>query len=56
MMLSATPELIGKQVKLSGCATPELIGKQVKLSGAYTYKGDKYSGGAHTCPVFKVVG
>jgi len=31
-----------------------LIGKQVKMKGSYTYKGDKYSGGAHTCPVFKI--
>jgi len=32
-----------------------LIGKRVKMSGTYTYKGDKFSGGAHVCPVFKIV-
>ncbi len=36
-------------------ASQVLIGKQVKMSGAYTHKGDKFSGGAHTCPVFEVV-
>jgi uncharacterized OB-fold protein len=36
-------------------ATQELLGKPVKLSGAYTYKGDKFSGGARTCPVFRAV-
>jgi len=35
-------------------ATQELIGKQVKMNSAYTYEGDKFSGGAHTCPVFKI--
>jgi len=50
------PCVIGRLDYDAERATPELIGKQVKLSGAYTYEGDKYSGGAHTCPVFKVVG
>ena len=50
------PCVIGRLDYDAERATPELIGKHVKLSGAYTYKGDKYSGGAHTCPVFKVVG
>ena len=36
-------------------ATQELLGKPVKLSGAYTYKGDKFSGGPSTCPVFGVI-
>jgi len=36
-------------------ATQELLGKQVKMSGAYAYKGDKFSGGARTCPVFGVI-
>ncbi len=35
-------------------ATQELIGKRVKMNGTYTYKGDKFSGGAHTCPVFEI--
>ncbi len=50
------PSVIGRLDYDAERATPELIGKQVKLSGAYTYEGDKYSGGVHTCPVFKVVG
>jgi hypothetical protein len=36
-------------------ATQDLLGKLVKLKGAYTYKGDKFSGGPRTCPVFRVV-
>ena len=36
-------------------ASQDLIGKRVKMSGAYTYNGDKFSGGAHTCPLFEVV-
>ncbi len=36
-------------------ASQVLISKQVKMSGAYTHKGDKFSGGTHTCPVFVVV-
>ena len=35
-------------------ATQELLGKPVKMSGAYTYKGDKFSGGPRTCPVFSL--
>jgi len=35
-------------------AAQELLGKRVRMSGAYTYKGDKFSGGAHSCPVFEV--
>ena len=35
-------------------ATQELIGKPVKMSGTHTCKGDKFSDGAHTCPVFKI--
>ncbi|HID20145.1 MAG TPA: hypothetical protein EYP28_04315 [Methanophagales archaeon] len=49
------PCVIGRLDYDAERASQELIGKQVKLSGAYTYEGDKYSGGAHTCPVFKVV-
>ena len=37
-------------------ATQDLLGKKVKLSGAYTFKGDKYSGGPRICPVFSVMG
>lgn len=35
-------------------ATQELIGKPVKMGGTHTCKGDKFSDGAHTCPVFKI--
>ncbi len=36
-------------------ASQELIGKKVKMSGTYKYEGDKYSAGAHVCPVFKII-
>ena len=36
-------------------ATQELMGKSVKMNGAYTHEGDKFSGGAHTCPVFEIL-
>lgn len=49
------PGVIGRFDYDAERVTTELIGKQVKISGAYTYEGDKYSGGAHTCPVFKLV-
>jgi hypothetical protein len=49
------PCVIGRLEYDTEQATQDLIGKQVKLTGAYTYKGDTYSGGERTCPIFSVV-
>lgn len=49
------PCVVGRLDYDTARATQELLGKQVKLSGAYTYKGDKFSGGPRTCPVFGVI-
>jgi len=49
------PYVVGRLDYDTERATQELIGKQVKMNGAYTYEGDKFSGGAHTCPVFEVI-
>ncbi|MGC9445015.1 MAG: Zn-ribbon domain-containing OB-fold protein [Candidatus Methanospirareceae archaeon] len=49
------PCVIGRLEYDTEQATQDLIGKQVKLTGAYTYKGDRYSGGERTCPIFSVV-
>ncbi len=49
------PCVIGRLDYDTEQATQDLIGKQVKLTGAYTYEGDKYSGGARTCPVFSII-
>ncbi len=49
------PCVVGRLDYNTENAMQELIGKQVKMKGSYTYEGDKYSGGAHTCPVFGVV-
>jgi uncharacterized OB-fold protein len=49
------PCIIGRLNHDPERASQELIGKQVTMSGAYTYKGDKFSDGVHTCPVFEVV-
>jgi uncharacterized OB-fold protein len=48
------PSVVGRLDYDPERATQELIGKQVKMNSAYTYEGDKFSGGAHTCPVFKI--
>ena len=48
------PCVIGRLDYDTESATQELIGKQVKMSGTHTCKGDKFSDGAHTCPVFKI--
>ena len=49
------PSIVGRLDDAPERVSQDIIGKQVKMSGAYTYKGDKYSDGAHTCPVFKIV-
>ena len=49
------PNIIGRLELEPEQASQELIGKRVKMSGTYTYKGDKFSGGAHVCPVFKII-
>ena len=49
------PCVIGRLEYDTEQATQDLIGKQVKLTGAYTYKGDRYSGGARICPIFSVL-
>ena len=49
------PSVVGRLDYDTERATQELLGKQVKMSGAYTYKGDKFSGGPRTCPVFGVI-
>nr|QNO53727.1 hypothetical protein ONPGGGGH_00026 [Methanosarcinales archaeon ANME-1 ERB6] len=49
------PCVVGRLDYDTESATQELIGKQVKMSGTHTRKGDKFSDGAHTCPVFGVV-
>jgi len=49
------PCVVGRLDYDTESATQELIGKPVKMKGIYTYKGDKFSDGAHTCPVFGVV-
>ena len=48
------PCVVGRLDYDTESATQELIGKPVKMKGTYTYKGDKFSDGAHTCPVFKI--
>ena len=48
------PCVVGRLDYDTESATQELIGKQVKMSGTHTCKGDKFSDGAHTCPVFKI--
>jgi len=48
------PCVIGRLDYDTESATQELIGKPVKMSGTHTCKGDKFSDGAHTCPVFKI--
>ena len=49
------PIVVGRLDYDTERATQELMSKTVKLSGAYTYKGDKYSGGPRTCPVFSMI-
>jgi uncharacterized OB-fold protein len=49
------PSVVGRLDYDTEHATQDLMGKRVKLSGAYTYKGDKYSGGPRSCPVFSVI-
>ncbi|MBN1454779.1 MAG: OB-fold domain-containing protein [Methanomicrobia archaeon] len=49
------PCVIGRLAYDTEQATQDLIGKQVKLTGAYTYKGDRYSGGERICPIFSVL-
>ncbi len=51
------PILIGRLELAQGDkeASQALIGKRVKMSGTYTHEGDKFSGGAHLCPVFKIM-
>ena len=48
------PGVVGRLDYDAERVSQELIGKRVKMKGSYTYEGDKYSGGAHTCPVFEV--
>lgn len=48
------PSVVGRLDYDTERATQELLGKQVKMSGAYTHKGDKFSGGPRTCPVFSL--
>lgn len=48
------PGVIGRLNYDTERATQELLGKQVKLSGGYVYKGDKFSAGPSTCPVFSL--
>ncbi len=36
-------------------ADQSLIGKKVRMKGAYTWKGDKFSAGSHSCPLFETV-
>jgi hypothetical protein len=47
------PSVIGRLDHDAEHATQDLLGKLVKLSGSFT-KGDKFSGGPHTCPVFGI--
>ena len=48
------PCVVGRLDYDTESATQELIGKPVKMSGTHTCKGDKFSDGDHTCPVFKI--
>ena len=48
------PCVVGRLDYDTESATQELIGKPVKMSGTHTCKGDKFSDGAHTCPVFEI--
>jgi len=48
------PCVVGRLEYNAERATQDLLGRQVKLNGSYT-KGDKFSGGPHTCPVFSVI-
>jgi len=48
------PCVVGRLDYDTESATQELIGEQVKMSGTHTCKGDKFSDGAHTCPVFEI--
>ena len=48
------PCVVGRLEYDAERATQDLLGKQVKLNGSYT-KGDKFSGGPHTCPVFSII-
>ncbi len=48
------PCVVGRLDYDTESATQELIGKPVKMNGTHTCKGDKFSDGAHTCPVFKI--
>lgn len=49
------PSVVGRLDYDTERATQDLLGKRVKMGGAYTYKGDKFSGGPRTCPVFGVI-
>lgn len=48
------PSIVGRLDYAVERATQELLGKPVKLQGSST-KGDKFSGGPHTCPVFALI-
>jgi 3-hydroxybutyryl-CoA dehydrogenase len=50
------PWVVGRLDHDSEKAIQELIGSEVRMKGASLYKGDKFSGGPHVCPLFEING